>query len=288
MSPEPATPPPTIDGLLRSAARDLGPRSDSPRLDAELLLAHVMGVARVDLYRSLFAPVPAPTAAAFATVLAERVQGRPVAQLTGTKEFWTLALTVSRATLIPRPETELLVTRALELLPAGSTGPLLELGTGSGAVALALATERPGVRVVATDLSKPALTIARSNARRLGTKNIRFHVGDWYEALPAGVRFTVIVSNPPYVTSDELASGDAGLAFEPRLALLGGRDGLDAFRAIIAGAPARLLPQGSLLLEHGATQADSLRALLKTGGFTAIRTWQDLAGRPRCTEGLLA
>jgi release factor glutamine methyltransferase len=288
MAPEPGTPPVTVDGLLRAAARELGPRSDSPRLDAELLLAHVLGVARVDLYRALFAQVPATSAAAFATALAERIQGRPVAQLTGTREFWTLALTVTRATLIPRPETELLVTRALELLPAGSTGPVLELGTGSGAVALALATERPGVRVVATDLSKPALTVARGNARRLGTKNVRFHVGDWFDALPGAQRFAVIVSNPPYVTTDELASGDPGLAFEPRVALLGGRDGLDAFRAIIVGAPGHLLPQGVLLFEHGATQADDLRTLLKAGGFTAIRTWQDLAGRPRCTEGMLA
>jgi release factor glutamine methyltransferase len=287
MATERSAPPATVDALLRAAARGLAAASESPRLDAELLLAHALGVGRVDLYRTLFDAVPDAAAGRFGAALAERAAGRPVAQLTGTRDFWTLSLAVTRATLTPRPETEVLVARALELLPAASEGPVLDLGTGTGAIALALATERPRLRVVATDLSKPALTVARGNARRLGVRNVRFHLGDWFGALPAPARFAVIASNPPYVTPDELAAGDRALGFEPRLALLGGRDGLDAYRAIVAGAPAHLASGGTLLVEHGATQGDAVRELFRTQGFRAPRTLPDLAGRPRVTEGQL-
>jgi release factor glutamine methyltransferase len=287
MATERSAPPATVDALLRAAARELAAASESPRLDAELLLAHALGVGRVDLYRTLFDVVPDAAAGRFGAALAERSAGRPVAQLTGTRDFWTLSLAVTRATLTPRPETEVLVARALELLPADATGPVLDLGTGTGAIALALATERPRLRVVATDLSKPALTVARGNARRLGLRNVRFHLGDWFGALPAPARFAVIVSNPPYVTPDELATGDRALGFEPRLALLGGRDGLDAYRAIVGGAPAHLAAGGTLLVEHGATQGEAVRGLFARHGFRNPRTLPDLAGRPRVTEGRL-
>jgi release factor glutamine methyltransferase len=278
-------PPGTVDALLRAAARELEVSSESARLDAELLLASAAGTTRAGLYRMLSEVVPEATTAAFRRLLSDRAAGRPLAQLLGQREFWTLTLKVSAATLVPRPETELLVERALAWLPPGSAGPVLDLGTGTGAIALAIAGERPGAEIVATDLSEAALAVARDNAAATGLRQIQFHAGDWYAALPAHRRFELIASNPPYVTPAELATGDPALHFEPALALLGGDDGLAAFRTIVAGAPHWLLPGGGLLLEHGSTQAGAVQDLLAAAGFTGIGTWPDLAGHPRVTGG---
>jgi release factor glutamine methyltransferase len=274
----------TIDQLLREGARRLAGLGGSPRLDAELLLAHALGQRREHLYQALFSQVPAGTVEIYGGLLAARAARQPVAQLVGQKEFWSLPLDVTRATLVPRPETELLVERALAHIPAGAAQRVADLGTGTGAVALAIARERPACRVTATDLSKPALAVARRNARQLGITNVTFHQGDWFRALPKG-RFHVLVSNPPYIAAGEWPDTDPELGFEPRLALAAGRDGLDALRVIAGGAGRRLEAGGWLLVEHGMHQDTSVRRLLKAGGFRGIATTPDLSGRPRVTEG---
>jgi len=278
----------TVDQLLREGARHLAGLGDSPRLDAELLLAHALGLnqsqGREQLYKALFSKVPGEAADRYAALLVERAGRQPVAQLVGQRQFWSFALAVTRATLVPRPETELLVERALARLPADSAGPVADLGTGTGAVALAIARERPGCPVTATDLSKPALAVARRNGRALGLSNVSFRQGDWYQALPKG-RYQLLVSNPPYVATAEWNETDPELEFEPRLALAAGRDGLDALRTLIRGAGPRLVPGGWLLVEHGLRQDEAVRRLFKQAGFAAITTTADLAGRPRVTEG---
>ncbi|MEO7386694.1 MAG: peptide chain release factor N(5)-glutamine methyltransferase [Gammaproteobacteria bacterium] len=282
----------TVDQLLREGARRLGGLGGSPRLDAELLLGHALGQQREDLYRSLFSAVPGDAEARYVALLTERESRRPVAQLVGRRDFWTFTLEVTGATLVPRPETELLVERALHRIPADAAWMIADLGTGTGAVALAIARERPACKVVATDLSKPALTVARRNAKELALKNITFKQGDWLAPLPqpdsARWRFHMIVSNPPYIAADEWDSTDPELGFEPRLALDGGRDGLGACRVIAEGAPRHLRPGGWLLLEHGFRQGEDVRALLKGAGFVELITATDLAGRPRVTEGQVA
>jgi len=279
----------TVDQLLRAGARRLGGLGGSPRLDAELLLGHALGQRREELYRSLFNPVPDEAEERYRALLAEREARRPVAQLVGRRDFWSFSLEVTRATLVPRPETELLVERALALLPADGVCTAADLGTGTGAVALAIARERPGCKVLATDLSKPAIAVARRNAKAIGLRNLSFRQGDWFTPLPrpdsARWRFHVIVSNPPYIAADEWPGTDPELTFEPRLALDGGRDGLAALRVLATGAPRHLRPGGWLLLEHGARQDEAVRELLKQAGFRRITTANDLAGRPRVTGG---
>lgn len=281
----------TVDQLLREGARHLGGLGDSPRLDAELLLAHALGQSREDLYRSLFSTVSPDTEASYAMLLAERATRRPVAQMIGKRDFWTFTLSVTRATLVPRPETELLVERALARIPADAAWEVADLGTGTGAVAVAIARERPACNVLATDLSKPALAVARRNGKSLGLQNLRFKQGDWYQPLPkpdsSKWRCHLLISNPPYLAADEWADADPELGFEPRLALDGGRDGLDAFRVLTTGAPRYLRPGGWLILEHGFRQGADVRALLKEAGFGNLTTTADLAGRPRVSEGQL-
>jgi release factor glutamine methyltransferase len=274
----------TVEALLRAAVGLLRDHSESPRLDAEVLLAHAAGRARGWLYAHREETVSAAQATRYRSLVRERQSGRPVAQLTGEKEFWSLPLRVTADVLTPRPDTETLVERALARLPAGEARRVVDLGTGSGAVALALATERPHCAVCAVDLSAAALAVARGNADSLGASGLRFVAGDWWDAVP-GEAFDVAVANPPYLAEAELATADPALRFEPRLALTSGADGLDALRAIIAGAPAHLVTPGWLLLEHGPTQGAAVRALLEAAGFTQVCTWQDLAGRPRVTEG---
>ena len=277
----------STDRLLRDGARLLGTVSDSPRLDAELLLAHVLDESREYLYRTLAEHVSVEAAARYTTLLGERAGHRPLAQITGQRDFWSFSLSVTADTLIPRPETELLVELALRRIPPQAPQAIADLGTGTGAIALAIAGERPQCRVVATDLSHEALAVARHNASALEAGNISFHFGDWFAALN-GEKFAVIVSNPPYIADDEWHETDPGLGFEPRLALSGGRDGLVDIRRIISAAPAHLDSGGWLLLEHGFRQAAAVQGLLKQAGFESITTLTDLAGQPRVTEGRLA
>jgi len=269
--------PATIETLLRQAAA-------IDRVDAEWLLAHALERPRAWLFAHAGDPVPEEAAERFTALLARREAGEPVAYLTGVQGFWTLELEVSPATLIPRPETELLVELALARIPGGSATRIADLGTGSGAIALAIAKERPRSYVVATDASEPALEVARRNAVHNGIANIEFRQGDWLVPL-AGERFDLIASNPPYIAEGDPHLGEGDLRFEPPAALSSGRDGLDAIRRIVRDAPLHLQPGGWLLLEHGWGQGAAVRALLGEAGFSEVETAQDLEGRDRISLG---
>ena len=268
----------TIDGLLRQAAGRID------RVDAEWLLAHALAQPRSWLFAHAGEPLPAAVAERFDGLVARRVAGEPVAYLTGIQGFWSLALEVSPATLVPRPETERLVELALARIPPGAAARIADLGTGSGAIALAIAKERPRATVVATDASAAALQVARRNGVRSRIANVEFREGDWLAPL-AGERFDLIASNPPYIAEGDPHLGEGDLRFEPAAALSSGADGLDAQRAIIGGAPAHLHPGGWLLLEHGWDHGAAVRALLAGAGFVDIETARDLEDRERVSLG---
>lgn len=259
------------------------PESDSARLDVEILLAHALGKDRAWLYTwPEYTPNPQQQQA-FNALLAARARGEPVAYLTGEQEFWSLSLKVSRATLIPRPETELLVEQALALkLPAEGVRTL-DLGTGTGAIALALASERPGWQVTAVDAQPQAVALAHDNAAALGLP-VEVLRSDWFAAL-AGRCFDIIVGNPPYIDAADshLTRGD--LRFEPRSALVAEAAGLADLRRIIATAGEFLQPGGHLLLEHGWQQAPAVGELFRDAGFQQVRAVPDLAGHPRISTG---
>jgi release factor glutamine methyltransferase len=276
--------PGSIQSLLASATEALSAASDSPRLDAELLLAHSLQQPRSYL-RTWPERHPTETETmAFQALLARRQAGAPVAHLLGVREFWSLALQVTPDTLIPRPETERLVEQALLRIPADRPATVADLGTGSGAIALAIASERPLARVLATDRSPAALAVARGNAAALALGNVEFRESDWCVGLPAG-HFDVILSNPPYIAARDphLAQGDA--RFDPRSALVSGPDGLGDLRKLIPAALTCLKPGGWLLVEHGHDQGPAVVALFAAAGYRDIRDHADLAGNPRVTEG---
>ena len=278
----------TVGALLRWGEAGLAGagapagQSAGTALDAEVLLAHVLGVTRARLRSHPEATPDAAQRQHYAALIARRMAGEPLAYLVGYREFWSLRLCVTPAVLVPRPETELLVQRSLELLtePAAQVA---DLGTGSGAIALALASERPGWHVVATDSSIEALAVARHNAQQLGLTPIELLCGAWLAPL-AGRRFHLLVSNPPYVAGEDPLLREAPLRFEPRSALSPGPDALRDLRAIVAGAPEHLLPGGWLMLEHGADQAAPVRDALVARGFAHVRSHRDLAGHERVTE----
>ncbi|AHY41898.1 peptide chain release factor N(5)-glutamine methyltransferase [Stutzerimonas decontaminans] len=273
---------PTIESLLQSA--DL-PDSPSARLDAEWLLAAALGKSASYLRTWPEREVSAECAERFAAHLARRRQGEPVAYILGRQGFWSLELEVAADTLIPRPDTELLVETALQLLPA-TPARVLDLGTGTGAIALALAAERPAWQLCGVDRVEAAVTLAERNRQRLGLRNAAFVLSHWFAGL-AGERFEMIVSNPPYIPASDphLQLGD--LRFEPQSALVAGADGLDDIRSIIHQAPAHLLPAGWLLLEHGYDQAEVVRTLLVSGGFEDVQSRLDLGGHERISLGRL-
>jgi len=277
-------PTPDLRQLLRGATARLG-ENESAALEAELLLCHALQRARSFLFSHPEHLPDADALARFESLLEARRQGHPVAHLLGRREFWSLPLAVSADTLIPRPETEYLVDAALERLPKAAVCNVLDLGTGSGAIALAIASERPCAKIIATDRSEPALTVARSNAEALGLMSrITFFEGDWYAPVPPQ-RFDLIVSNPPYIRADDPHLGQGDLRFEPLSALASGADGLDAIRCIVHEATAWLVPGGWLLLEHGYDQGEAVRALLSVAGFSEVSTLQDLEGRDRVSLG---
>jgi release factor glutamine methyltransferase len=254
-----------------------------PRLESRLLLERASTRSRTWLIAHDDEAAPPEVAAEFERLARRRRDGEPIAYLLGQREFHGHAFVVTPQVLIPRPETELLVDWALELIAPGAAAAVLDLGTGSGCIAVALALQRPDLRVTATDRSEAAIEVARGNAQRLGAKTIAFAVGDWFDALPGQRRFDLIVSNPPYIAQADphLRSGD--LRHEPRAALAAGTDGLHALRPIIAASPRRLRSGGWLLLEHGWDQAESVQALMLAAGLRAVATRRDLAGIERAT-----
>lgn len=271
-----------ISEALATACSRLRAASESPRLDAELLLARAIDMPRSFLYAHPDDDLDDASLERFVRTVERRLCGEPLAYICGEKEFWSMPLMVSPATLVPRPETELLVEQALGFLPRRQALRVLDLGTGSGAVALALARERPLCHVTATDISADALAIARENARQLDLANVTFELGDWLDAV--GDRsFDVIVSNPPYVAEQDPAF--EGLRHEPRSALASGPDGLDDIRRIVPAAFAHCAPCGCLLIEHGADQADAVAAVFAAAGWRRITNVRDYAGKPRVTLG---
>jgi release factor glutamine methyltransferase len=255
------------------------------RLDAQLLLGHVLGRPRAWLLAHGEVALDADGAASLTTLIERRTAGEPLAYLVGEKEFHGLALHVDARVLVPRPETELLVDWALELLGGEmaylAPAQVVDLGTGSGAIALAIRHAQPSAEVHAVDVSAAALEVARANAARLGL-DVRFAPGSWWQALP-GRRFDLALANPPYIAGDDPHL--MALRAEPQSALTPGASGLEALAAIVERAPAHLNPGGWLLLEHGFDQAEAVAGLLSTRGFTQVSTRRDLAGQPRCTGG---
>ena len=273
----------TTGALLARAVSQLrAAGSENPTLDAELLLAHVLGSPRSRLKSHPEEVPPAAATRRFEELLARRAAGEPIAYLLGYRDFWTLRLAVSPAVLVPRPETELLVERALALRPQAH-GRVLDLGTGSGAIALALASERPQWDVTGTDTSEEALAVARANAQAHGLMRVRFLLGSWFE--PVGEeRFDLVVSNPPYIGANEPELRSPALQREPRTALSPGEDGMASLRTIIRDAPPHLEHGGWLLLEHGSTQAAEVARELVARGFRHVRSHRDLGGHERMTE----
>ena len=270
---------PDVRNVLAAATQRLG-----ERLDAELLLLHVLKKPRSWLFAHVDDALDTDAQAAYAALVDRRAKGEPVAYITGHRGFWSMELEVSPATLIPRPETELLVEQALQRLPRDAVCSVADLGTGSGAIALALARELPRAQVVATDASAAALAIAQRNAQAHGIGNLTFLRGDWLAPL-AGRRFDVIVSNPPYIEEADPHLGQGDLRFEPASALASGVDGLDDIRRIVRHARPHLQPRGWLLFEHGWNQGTAVRALLTKAGYADVFTAQDMEERDRVSGG---
>jgi len=252
-------------------------------VDVRILAGHALGLSRTQLITRTGQVLSADDAARLAGLVRRRIAGEPVAYIVGEREFYGLALHVSPAVLIPRPDTELLVELAIERLPRG--GSLLDMGTGSGAIPVAAAHARPDAAVAALDVSAAALEVARRNARRHGVR-VDFLRSDWFAAV-GGRRFDVIASNPPYIVAGDAHLSQGDLRFEPVDALTDHGDGLSALRTIVSGAPDHLRPGGWLLLEHGYDQADAVRGLLAARGFGGVRSWRDLAGIERVSGGRL-
>jgi len=253
------------------------------RRDAEILLAACLGRPRAQILARPEAPVPPEAARRFAALVERRARGEPIAYLLGEKEFWSLPLRITREVLVPRPETETLVETALASCPAEEPLEVLDLGTGSGAIALALASERPRWHLTATDASEAALAVARENAHRLGLDRIEFLAGHWFQAIGER-RFDLIVSNPPYIAEGDPALTAPDLTFEPQSALVAGPTGLEALANLVSAAPRHLKKGGRLVLEHGRDQAAAVRKLLERAGFSTIRSFPDLAGHERVTS----
>jgi release factor glutamine methyltransferase len=276
----------SISDALHTATTMLSRVSSSARLDAELLLEYVTGLPRVSFRSAPERELPAAAGWSFQQLVMRRMKGEPVAYIRGQQEFWSLLFEVTPAVLIPRPDTELLVELALKQLPIDSPVSVADLGTGSGAIALAIANDRPQTQVVATDASAEALAVASRNAGRLQIGNVKFLQGDW--CAPLGEqRFDVIVSNPPYIAPDDRDVAPEVRRFEPSSALFSSNGGLESLTVIARQAPRHLRSGGWLLLEHGWKQAALVRDLLVRNGFAHVRSHADLAGHDRVTAGCL-
>jgi len=259
---------------------------DAPRLTAEILLAHVLKTSRVRLYVDLDRPLAKEELASFRALIERRMSGEPTQYLTGVKEFYNRTFKVDARVLIPRPETELLVEACLRVLPKDAPSRALDVCTGSGCIAISLAAERPQASILATDVSPDACALARENAEALGVgARVTIAQGDLFAPVPADARFQLVVSNPPYIASEEIPGLSAEVRREPHLALDGGKDGLLLIRRVIEGARRCLLPGGLLAMEIGETQGNAVRELIHAAGFEDARVEKDLERRDRLAFG---
>jgi release factor glutamine methyltransferase len=279
----------SIADILREEVRHLGDTLaldlTTARIEVQSLLQHVLCVQRANLLAHPEQILTESQQCDFDTLLESRLRGEPIAHLLGEREFFGLNLKVTPATLIPRPDTELIVELALARISQAQPYRVLDMGTGSGAIALAIAKHKPNVEVVAVDASQDALAVAIENAQRLDISNVTFMQSDWFSTLDDGLCFELIVSNPPYISSGDIHLSQGDLRFEPLSALASGVDGLDDIRRIISAAPQYLTSNGLLLLEHGYDQAESVRDLLIQRGFMEVFSAKDLAGIERVTGG---
>lgn len=277
---------PTVASLRHEARMALARLGEDAVREGDILLAAALSRDRAWLRAHEDEAIDDDLVRRYRDLLGRRASGEPIAYLLGSREFYSLPLVVSPDVLIPRADTERLVELALERLPPGRPCRVADLGTGSGAIALAIAHRRPRAEIIATDASIGALAIARANAERLALSGrVRFRLGDWYEALVDEARFDVIVSNPPYIAKDDRHLGEGDLRFEPLSALVAGSDGLDAIRTIVAQAVPHLAVLGWLMIEHGHDQADAVCALMRGAGLVAIESETDLSGNDRVTLG---
>ena len=273
----------TVTELLQKAEQIIN-SSESARLDAEILFCEVMQFNRSRIYSHPEQIVPDDKSTLFQSLIEQRQQGRPIAHLTGKKEFWSLELAINKDTLIPRPETELLVETALQMIPDDTIFNILDLGTGSGAIAIALASERPDCNIVATDINTNALMMAKKNATTHQLENIQFYLSNWYQNIPSQ-EFDLIVSNPPYIRQDDEHLSQGDVRFEPELALVAGADGMQAINIILGNAKQYLASNAYLLIEHGYDQKQSVHEAFLKYDFRQPKTFQDLSGQDRITMG---
>ena len=273
----------TINQALATASTQLT-ASDTALLDVEILLAYALNVSRTHLLTWPEQEIPTAIEEQFDSLVQQRVKGEPIAYLVGTQEFWSLSFKVTPDTLIPRPETELLVEKALEIIPVNASWEIADLGTGSGAIALAVAHERPQCRVTAIDRSPAALAVAKENAERLNITNVDFDEGDWFAPL-AEKKYQVILSNPPYVADQDPHLKQGDVRFEPTGALEAGPQGMNDLEILITQAGPHLLQEGCLILEHGFDQAEAVGRLFRQNAFSNIRSITDYAGQARLTMG---
>ena len=275
----------TIKQAITSSKSILG-ASEEARTDAEILLAFLLKRSKAYLYTHPEEILSETEINLFNELIEKRRQGMPIAYLTGTREFWSLPLKVSEATLIPRPETELLVELTLDLLGSIESAQILDLGTGTGAIALALAKEKPNWKILACDKSDEALQIAKENAHQLQITNVEFIHSDWFTAIPIATQFHGIVSNPPYIASDDPHLEQGDLRFEPVSALASGQDGLRDLHLIIKQSISRLKKNGLLLVEHGYDQKNAVNALFRKYGYKEVKCWQDWQSNDRISGGM--
>ncbi len=274
----------TVEQARRAGSSRLQSISDTAKLDVDIILSEAMLMHRNMLNLMPHVELDSVQQSKFESLLSRRLAGEPIAYITGSKEFWSLDFCVSPATLVPRPETELVVERTLIHCNDLDSPEIADLGTGCGAIALALAVELGNSDITATDISKEALQVARQNQRNLNLENVNLIQGDWTDTL-SSLRFDAIVSNPPYIREDDPCLSDILMQHEPRLALTGGADGLNAIRRIIESSVRYLNTDGWLVIEHGFDQDEAVRELMMRHCYTDICTFKDLAGLPRVTEG---
>lgn len=274
----------TIKTLLANAANTLSSHSDSPLLDAEVLLGFVLDKPRTYLRAWCDNTLTDQQQISFATLIKQRQQGIPIAYLTGTREFWSRDFTVTSDVLIPRPDTELLIELSLELIPKNLAVKLIDLGTGSGIIAVTLAVERPNAQVIAVDASKAALNIAQHNAQQHQLTNIEFYQSNWFSHVP-NEPFDLVISNPPYIAPDDEHLQQGDVRFEPKSALIADNKGLSDIEIIADKARGYLKPAGHLLIEHGYNQAPQVQAIFNMLAYDKVQSYRDLSGQPRVTYG---